>query len=127
MYSYLNPCFTYFLCFRNQSYHAHVQLAALDHNAHLDRQHLHNKDGDYIYSRKFCKKWDTTPTLKKKKYEYIPGLMDDIVSLWSNTSTRLKDRTVLEESHPKRQQATIGNIEPPPTAELVVSKRSRFN
>ena len=103
-----------------------MQLAALDHNAHLDRQHLHNKDGDYIYSRKFrkqTKKWDTTPTLKKKKYEYIPGLMDDIVSLRSNTSTRLKDRTVLEESHPKRQQATID----PPTAELVVSKRSHFN
>ena len=106
-----------FPCFRNQSYHARVQLAVLDHNAHLDKQHLHNKDSDHIYSCKFrkqTKKWGTTPTLKKKKYEYIPGLMDDIFSLRSNTS---KPTERLEESHP------IGNVGPPPTAELV----ARFN
>lgn len=93
---------------------------------HIYKTRVH---GDHIYSRKFrkqTKKWDTTPTLKKKKYEYIPGLMDDILSQRSNTSSRLKDRVVLEESHPKHQQATIGNVEPPPTAELVASKRSRL-
>jgi len=65
--------------------------------------------------------------MTEKKYEYIPRLMSRILSRRANTSYHLKDKIVLEERHPKRQQATIANTEPLPTAELVASKRSRFN
>ena len=59
--------------YRNQSYHTRIQLAVLDHNAHLHRQIAENKKGEPMHSRKFrkqTKKWDTTPTLTMKKYEY---------------------------------------------------------
>jgi len=49
-----------------------------------------------------------TPHLPK--YEYIPQLMNGI----------------LARRHPKRQQATIANSEPLPTAELVSNKRYHF-
>lgn len=116
--------------YRNQSYHTRVQLAVLDHNAHLNRQIAQNKQGELMHSRKFrkqTKKWDTTPTLTKKKYEYIPMLIDSVVSQRSNTSSRLKDKVVLHEDHPKRRQSTIANSEPASTSELVANKRSRFN
>ena len=70
-------------CYRNQSYHTRIQLAVLDHNAHLDRPQAQSKHGEYMYSRKFhkqTKKWDTTPTLTKKKYEYLPELIDCVLS-----------------------------------------------
>ena len=56
---------------RNQSYHTRVQLAVLDHNAHLDREKAKNKTGEIIYNRKFrkqTKKWDATPSMESKKY-----------------------------------------------------------
>ena len=55
--------------YRNEAYRTRVQLAITDHNAHLGRHHAQNKDGEYMYTRKFCKqtkKWDTTPTMEKK-------------------------------------------------------------
>ena len=70
--------------------------------------------------RKPTKNWDTTPTLKNKKYKHISGLMDDIVSQQSNIFSRLKD-IVLEESHPNHRQATIGNVEPPPTGPVLIN------
>jgi len=58
------------------------------------------------------KKWDTTPTMEKKKYTYIPFLISDITTWLSESSCRLKDKRVLDENHPKRRQATIANTNP---------------
>ena len=101
-----------------------------DHNFHADRDQAQYKSGEYLHSGKFrkqMKKWDATQARTKKLYEYIPVLMEDVLKQRSNTSNRLKDRVILEENHPKRQQSTIGNTEPLPTVELVTTKRSCFN
>ena len=61
------------LCYGNQSYNTRIQLAVLDYNAHLDSEKAKNKCGDVIYNRKFrkqTKKWDATPSLVSKKYDY---------------------------------------------------------
>ena len=83
-----------------------------------------------MHSRKFrkqTKKWDTTPTLTMKKYKYIPSIIDNNISQCTNTCSRLRDKVVLSEEHPKRLQSTIDNAEPPSTSEFVTNKRSCFN
>ena len=48
---------------RQQAYEAQVQFAILDRNAHKERGHARNKDGDIIYHRKYrkqSKKWDVS-------------------------------------------------------------------
>ena len=83
---------------RNTSYHARIQLAVLDYNFHSDRGQAQRKSGELMFARKFrkqTKKWDTTPTLKKKTYEYIPGLLKDIMTLRVTTSGKLKDKVML--------------------------------
>ena len=55
--------------YRNQAYHARIQLAVLDHNHHIDKQEAHNKDCGLMYARKFrkqAKKWDATPLMMSK-------------------------------------------------------------
>ena len=50
--------------------------AYLDHNSHLDRPILKNKDGQEVYTRKWGKRsarWRMVPVPVPKKYEYIPG------------------------------------------------------
>ena len=119
----------YVYCNRNQGYEARVKLAVLDHNAHLERRHLTKPDGTKIYHRKYrkqTKKWDITPVLESKKYDYIPELMNNIRLLRSLTTLPLHRKRVLEEDHPARKQSTIAHIAPSPTNELVVNKRSRF-
>lgn len=56
-------------------------LRKLDHNKHCQREHMRSKDGNLLYHRKYrkqSKKWDATPTLIWKKYEYIPQIMSEI-------------------------------------------------
>ena len=66
------------LCtYRNQAYQTRIQLSILDHNKHCQREHMRSKDGNLLYHRKYrkqSKKWDVTPTLIRKKYEYIHRL-----------------------------------------------------
>ena len=62
----------------SQGYETSVKLAVLDHNAHLQRNHITKQDGTKVYHRKYrkqTKKWDVTPVLEEK-YEYIPEIME---------------------------------------------------
>ena len=66
---------------RNQAYQTRVELAVLDHNAHINRDFAKNKKGDFVYHRKYrkqSKKWDVTPTLTTKKFLYILNLLHEI-------------------------------------------------
>ena len=68
--------YAYYFYNKNQGYKVHVKLAVLDHNAHLQRGHVTNAKGEKIYHQKYgkqTKKWDATPVMENKKYEYIPG------------------------------------------------------
>ena len=42
----------------------------------------------------------------KKKYEYIPKVVECILTQRSSSSNRLKDKVVISEEHPKHRQAT---------------------
>ena len=86
--------------------------------------------GERIYHRKYrrqTKKWDVSPVLKSKQYNYIPELMNSVRLLRSQTSVTLRHKRVLAEDHPAQQQPTIAHVNPNPTDELVWQKRSRFH
>lgn len=44
--------FTWFQCYKNESYLACIQLAVLDHNEHIVRENAVNQNEDIIYHRK---------------------------------------------------------------------------
>ena len=86
--------------------------------------------GERIYHRKYrrqTKKWDVSPVLKSKQYDYIPELMNSVRLLRTGKSVTLCHKRVLAEDHPAKQQATIAHVNPSPTDELVRQKRSRFH
>lgn len=119
----------YTLLFRNQSYHSRIQLAVLDHNAHLDRDKAKNKNGEVIYNRKFrkqTKKWDATPSLEKKKYSYIPDLMNRIEKQHVLSTRNLKKAQPCPYDQPNQIAKTIANSQPESTKEIVQKKQSRF-
>ena len=120
----------YYFYNRNQGYEARVKLAALDHNAHLQRGHLTNAKGEKIYHRKYrkqTKKWDVTPVMANKKYNYIPELMESVRLMRHRTTFTLRSKNVLAEDHPSRRQTTIAHTAPSSTDELIRNKRSRFH
>ena len=115
--------------FRNQSYHTRIQLAVLDHNAHLDRDKAKNKNGEVIYNRKFrkqTKKWDATPSLEKKKYTYMPDLMNRIENQHVLSTRNLKRAQPSPYDQPNHIAKTIANSQPESTKEIVQKKQSRF-
>lgn len=120
----------YYFYYRNQGYEARVKLAAVDHNAHLQRGHVTNAKGEKTYHRKYrkqTKKWDVTPVMENKKYEYIPELMESVCLMCHQTTFTLRSKNVLAEDHPSRRQATIAHTAPSSTDELIRNKRSRFH
>lgn len=115
---------------RNQGYETRVKLAVLDHNAHLQRNHITKPDGTKVYHRKYrkqTKKWDVTPVLEEKKYEYIPEIMECVRVMRIQSTVSLRHKGVLSVNQPARRQSTIAHTAPTPTDELVSSKRSRFH
>jgi len=101
----------------------------LDYNTHLDRGQAKNKAGDVIYNRKFqkqTKKWDATPSLVNKKYDYIPILLKEIERLHIQSRNNLKKGQPSSYDHPASIARTIGNSQPGSTNEIVQQKQSRF-
>lgn len=116
--------------YRNESYVARIQLAILDHNFHNQREKRTNKKGEVMYQRKYrkqSKKWDVTPLLTPKKYDYIPELFTSIKRERHISSNNLKHKQTIASSHPSNIQQTIAHHPPVSTSELVASKRSRFS
>ena len=102
----------------------------LDHNAHLEWRHATKPDGTKIYHRKYrnqTKKWDVTPVLEEKKYEYISELMEGVRAMRIQSTVSLHYKGVLLENHPAKKQSTIAHSVPTPTGELVQNKRSGFH
>lgn len=106
-----------------------MQLAVLDHNAHVNCEHYKNKSGDGVYHRKYrkaSKLWDVTPTVVKKDYKYIPGLMKEILDYKGRSPQHMKQVLPLPPQHPSCIQSMIAHKEPAPTLEIVQRKSSRF-
>ena len=63
--------------YKHDAYVARMQLACLDHNAHVGRPHLKRKDGTLVYNWKLSKRygpWCAIPVYERKKYEYVTGM-----------------------------------------------------
>ena len=79
----------------------------LDHNNHTERDTPKTRKGDERYHRKYqkaSKQWDATPVMSKKKYLYIPPIIDEIIE----------------------EYKAVGHIPPSATSEIVSNKWSRF-
>ena len=118
-----------FCVFRNQSYIARIQLAILDHNHHNQREKRKSKSGEVMHHRKYrkqSKKWDVTPLLAPKQYQYIPELLSTISKERENSTVTLKHKDPVLTTQPSAIQRTIAHKPPEDTAELVANKRTRF-
>ena len=83
-----------------------------------------------MYHRKYrkqSKKWDVTPVLTPKKYEYIPQLLEVIFAERKNSSANMNQKGTYPPDHPARIQPTIAHIEPNSTSFIVSNKKTRFS
>ena len=102
---------------------ARIKLAVLDHNLHTKRGIARNKNGEQIYSRRYR---DVTPCKEAKKYEYLPLLMQDILTSRRESTDGLKNKESVPQDHPRRIQQTIAHQPPMNTKDIVMNKKSRF-
>lgn len=104
-------------------------LAALDHNGHLDRTVITNKDGSVRYQRVFQKKssrWSVTPCKIHKEYKYIPQVVQRILQKRLDDDIGMNRIVALEVDDPRRVSAHLAPIPPPPTRQIVNEQKSRF-
>ena len=91
---------------------------------------MKNNKGEYVYHRKYrkqSKKWDVTPVLTPKKYEYIPQLLKVIFAERENSPSNMKLKEALPVEHPGRIQHTIAHVAPSSTSQLISNKKTRFS
>ena len=103
------------VCFRNNSYLAHCQLALLDHNEHTQRENAVSKSGNVIYHRKYrkqSKKWDASPVKCEKAYKYVPELIQYIFEERNISDHGLKGKRIRPLEHPTNIQRTIAHTIP---------------
>ena len=111
----------------DSGYRARVQLAVLDHNAHIGqnpRQYSETREYQYhqLY-RKQTKNWDVVKVMEAKEYKYIPELLGEILKYWHESTLTMRSRS---SSHPAHIQPTIAHTQPPNTCVIVNNKKSRF-
>ena len=84
---------------------------------------------NYSYNRVFSKarnNWSAVPKTVPKEYSYMQGLVSEVVREISEGLVILREKAGLSMDDPRRIAATIAPNTPPPTAELVEKKVSRF-
>ena len=117
-------------CYSDSAYRARIQLAVLDHNAHIHRAPKQQAQTlEYIYHRRYrrqTRNWDVVKVMERKEYEYIPELLDMIVKFWKESGCTTRKRNALPSNHPSHIQRTIAHTEPPNTHTIVENKKSRF-
>ena len=105
-------------------------LAIVDHNSHLKRKRAVNEEGEersHRTYRKRTKRWDVVPVLEKKSYAYIPKLIDLLFEFRAEYRGTIRASTLRKRSgHPDLISPTISMKDPPPTTEIVASKKSCF-
>ena len=116
--------------YSNAAYRARIQLAVLDHNAHIHRApKLQGDTQDYIYHRRYRKQtrnWDVMKVMERKEFEYIPELLESITKFWEESGFTTRTQNALHSDHPSHIQRTIAHTEAPNTHMIVQNKKSRF-
>jgi len=109
------------------AYQARIQLAVLDHNAHVNRNaKQHKQTHEYQYYRRYRKQtkhWDVVKVLEAKEYKYIPELMKAIQHNWEQSVFTMKSKQLVDAQHPVNIQQTIAHIQPPNTCITVNEKK----
>lgn len=111
-------------------YKARKQLAAIDWNFHLNQEAATTKSGEQIVTRKYnqrTKEWDSKIVKVKKTYDYMPVMMAKILRLRNEDVDIVTRQVSLNESDPALLAPTIADKPPPPSKELFIARRSRFN
>lgn len=114
-----------YIYFRDSAYRARIQLAVLDHNAHISRSpKQHNSSQEFLYHRRYRKQtrqWDVVKVLEAKEFQYIPEMFGEVLKFWQQSSFSMKKRSTTLPSQ------TIAHIPPPDTCTIVTNKKSRFS
>ncbi|CAG2246435.1 unnamed protein product [Mytilus edulis] len=114
--------------FNPVSYSAHNLLAALDNNAHCQRQMMVNKDGSTRrYYRKTGIQRSVYAKREDKDYHHVPTIIKIIVENRLQDHVGMNRKVLLDVNDPRRVSAVLAPTLPPSTADLVAQKISRFN
>ncbi|CAG2224390.1 unnamed protein product [Mytilus edulis] len=114
--------------FNPVSYSARNLLAALDNNAHCQRQMMVNKDGSTRrYYRKTGIQWSVYAKREDKDYHHVPTIIKIIVENRLQDHVGMNRKVLLDVNDPRRVSAVLAPTLPPSTADLVAQKISRFN
>lgn len=120
----------------DKGYLVRVLLAVLDHNHHINRSFKQTSTSESTTTdktmeekrqfhrvwRRRSNRWDAIPVKVDKDYGYIVEITKAIFALRYSIPVPLR-----RVERRKRLGSTITPILPPATAEIVRSKRSRFN
>ncbi|CAG2218169.1 unnamed protein product [Mytilus edulis] len=114
--------------FNPVSYSARNLLAALDNNAHCQRQMMVNKDGSTRrYYRKTGIQRSVYAKREDKDYHHVPTIIKIIVENRLQDHVGMNRKVLLDVNDPRRVSAVLAPTLPPSTADLVAQKISRFN
>ncbi|CAC5387947.1 unnamed protein product [Mytilus coruscus] len=113
--------------FNPVSYRARNLLAALDNNAHCQRQMMVNKDGSTRYYSKTGIQWSVYTKREDKDYHHVPTIIKTIVENRLQDPVGMNRKVLLDVNDPRRVSAVLAPTLPPSTADLVAQKISRFN
>lgn len=115
--------------YRPPVYSVRNRVAALDHNGHVERHLMTNKDGSSRWQRSYNKKtarWSVKPVKTDKSYSYVPRLLKAIICMRLQDNEGMNQRVQLEVDDPRRISVHLAPIPPPPTRDIVASQKSRF-
>ena len=112
------------------AYRARIQLAVLDHNAHIGRNpKCYTDSQEFQYHRRYrkqTKNWDAVKVMESKEYKQITDLSNEVYKYWEESEFNMKKRSVIPGNHPCNIQHTIAHTQPPETNVIVVNTKSRF-
>ena len=115
--------------FSHDTFIGRSQLAAIDHNHHLNLQPATNKDGTVRYTRRFGKRrrgWKLVASKEKKNFSYIPTLTARVLHQREVDLSNIKKVGEKADNHPEKLAPNIGNIAAPSTEELRQQHATRF-
>lgn len=106
-----------------------MKLAMIDHNSHASRIQATTKDGRLQYQCKYSKasgRFSVVPLMEKKKYEFMPELMQKVFTQKAKTPGRIRQHVSLAMDDPRRIHPRISMLPRPTIEELVQQQKSRF-
>ena len=114
---------------RMEAFKARGQLAAIDHNVHVDL--LPKRKGNtFQFHRKWsrrAKTWLVSVVKQKKDYVYVPYLILLIIPQYRTGHGSLRTPRQLPKDDVRRSQHTVAKVKPEPTVTIAAHQLSRFS